>query len=128
MCDRPVSGCRWILQRRWMPSQINQASLAPAITAQKRAAFPALMLILPVSLSLSHPLLVSVGYEKWYQEQRHQPLTVSLHCLDLGNEKLGVNVSCQGLCWERVFDCFHVSSGSTLEKLHMLTCQNKTME
>lgn len=72
-----------------MPSQTNWA--APAITVQKCAAFAAPMLILS-SAGLS------VSWEKWHQEQRHQPFTVSLQCLDLRNENLGVNVSCQGLC------------------------------
>lgn len=37
----------------------RQIRLTPAITVQKCAAFPALMLIMPVPLCLSHPLLVS---------------------------------------------------------------------
>lgn len=39
--------------------QVRQTRLMPAVTVQKCAAFPALMLIMPVSLCSSHPLLVS---------------------------------------------------------------------
>lgn len=80
-----------------MPSQTNQADTRHHCSEMCCFSCPhADNACLPVLiLSSAGP---SVSCEKWYQEQRHQPLTVSLRCLDLRNENLGVSVSRQRLC------------------------------
>jgi len=70
MCDRQGTVGGYCKESE---CQVRQTSLTTAITVQKDAASPALLLIFPVCLCLSLPLPVFQGAAKnGMEEQRHQ--------------------------------------------------------